>query len=136
MEILIILLSPLLMSLTTFGLSYSGDDGMILFRIKESLRSSTDRGFFPSWLAKPLLLCSPCMNSIWGGVTYWIFVYFLAGVSWKITLVVWPFALFSAVTISILIESVHSHLKKPRSDGNPRRHPVIHNEPGLRPGSE
>jgi hypothetical protein len=123
------------MSLFTFGLHHSGDEGMIIHRIRESLQSSMDRGFSSPMWAKPLLLCSPCMNSTWGSVVYWSFGWFVIAPGWKFLLLFWPMAVVIAVALSILVESLYSSLKK-EPDGDPGRDQIIHNRSSSGAGSQ
>lgn len=130
MSVLIMIL-PLWMSLFCFGLYYSGEEGMILETWKKNLRSKSDRGFFPMPLAKPIWLCSVCMNSIWGSLVYWSFAYFIIKPGLKVSLIFWPISVVIAVGLGIMLESVYSSLKK-RPDGHPRTDPSIDNRTGTR----
>ena len=53
------------------GITAAARPGGLLSFLRERLDDLTERGLFPSMLAKPLLLCTPCMGSIWGTLVYW-----------------------------------------------------------------
>ena len=127
-----IILAPILMALFTFGLFHSGDEGMIAQPVRESLQSKVDRGFFPSWLGKPIMLCSPCMNSLWGSLVYWLFGVFVVRDPLASLLVFWPVSVVIGVAISILLESLYSSLHR-NQNGNAFRDQSIDNGSGHGP---
>jgi len=135
MQPYLIIFLPIYMTLFCFGLYYSGEKGMIGNPWKENLRSRTDRGFFPQGLAKPLWLCSACMNSIWGSIVYWIMGLFIIDQMPKKLLVFWPISVITAVAMSILLESIYSSLKK-APNGNPGGTPIIDHRPSIGAGPQ
>lgn len=52
------------------GITAAGQPKGLLEPLFKWLDGLVQRGFVPSWIAKPFLLCETCIATIWGNVTW------------------------------------------------------------------
>ncbi len=52
------------------GITAASLPGGLLFPAYAKLNDAVNRGMFPAWPAKPLLLCETCMATTWGNLTW------------------------------------------------------------------
>lgn len=116
-DLSVVFLSSLFVTtLFVTGLRTTTKDGYILAPIRLFLESLIGK-----FWSKPFLSCAPCMCSFWGSVVYWTvsilylltalpepsYVYLvwypLVDLNYLYIAVMWPFAIFAAVPLVVLI---------------------------------
>jgi len=53
----------IILSFVIWGFASLFDEGMLLQKIGKAIENSHNKR---KWLLKPLMLCPPCMSSVWG----------------------------------------------------------------------
>ena len=56
---------------------------------------------FGEWWSKPLILCPPCMASVWGTIFYFIFSLVFFG---NVLIFVWPFYVISLSGLNYVVQ--------------------------------
>lgn len=105
-----IIIRAALMALFCIGLHKAMEEGMILGKLGESLRSYVERGLIPSWIGMPMGACIYCMSTFWGTFVYLVII-ILSGVKFA-DILAWPLAMVVCLGIISSLRpkpSVDSH---------------------------
>ena len=108
------------------GITAASLPGGLLFSRAEKLEDAVNRGMFPGWVAKPLLLCETCMATVWGNLTWFPLSFLPAlGLSWIERLAFFVPLWFGIAVCNHALWVVISTLKAIR-DAHARRDPPQH----------